>query len=338
MAGDPMLEALARVAPGTALREAIENILRAHTGGLIVVGGEPEIDSMMAGGVRLDVPFAHGLLYELAKMDGAIVLDGELRRIRSANVELIPPSHIPSSETGMRHRTAERVARATDALAIAVSQRRSLVSLYRGNQRYLLHDLGYILTKATQALSSLGRYDRLYRSAARRLGEAEAHGTVRVGLVVECLRRMAFAIQIRREILRYGVELGREGRLIDAQVKEFPALEEEWVALWLDYRRNPLLPVPEPPSDPQAWDSADWLARLEYPGEEVAVEPRGYRWLRRIPRLPANVVERLISRFGSLERLKQASPDDLDAIEGIGPQRASAIWQELHAGALPEKL
>jgi diadenylate cyclase len=341
VATDPMLEALARVAPGTPLREAIENILRAHTGGLIVVGGEPEIDAMMAGGVRLDVPFAHHLLYELAKMDGAIVLDRDARRIRSANVELLPPSHLPSSETGMRHRTAERVARATEALVIAISQRRNLVSLYRGSQRYVLHDLGYILTKATQALDSLGRFDRLYRSAARRLGEAEERGGVRVGMVVECLRRLALAIQVRREIVRYGVELGREGRLVEAQAKEFPPLErleEEWVALWLDYRRNPLLPVPEPPSDPQAWEGADWLARLEYPHGEVPVEPRGYRWLRKVPRLPAAVVERLVDRFGSLERLKRASREELDAIEGIGPQRASAIWQELHGQAVPEQL
>ncbi|CAB1129988.1 diadenylate cyclase; DNA integrity scanning protein; cell cycle checkpoint DNA scanning protein [Candidatus Hydrogenisulfobacillus filiaventi] len=329
---EEMLAALAKVAPGTGLREAIENILRAHTGALIVVGGEPDIDAIVNGGFRLDVPFQAGLVYELAKMDGAILLDADVRRIRAANVELLPAQTLLSNETGMRHRTAERVARSTDALVVAISQRRNLVSLYRGTERYLLHDLGYILTKANQALASLNRYDRLWHAAARRLTLAELQGPVPIREVVEVLHRLALVIRIREEIRGYVLELGDEGHLIDLQLEEFPPPGRAWEALWKDYAVDPEAPVPAPgPS--RAWDPAEWERRLGYGGPDELAVPRGWRALQQVPRLPPALIERVVRHFGTLPRLRAAAPDELDRIEGIGPQRARLIWRELHEGA-----
>src|ERR671931_1077710 len=133
-----LLEALARIAPGTELRQAIDDVIRSREGALIVVGDPEALSFLYSGGIRLDQPFTPQLLYELAKMDGAIVVDSKLTKLAYANVQLMPDPTIPSNETGTRHRTAERVAKQTGALVISISQQRETVSLFVGQSRYLL--------------------------------------------------------------------------------------------------------------------------------------------------------------------------------------------------------
>ena len=102
---------LAAVAPGTALRDGLERILRGRTGALIVLGHDKIVDEVCTGGFVLDVEFSATRLRELAKMDGAIVTDREISKILRAAVQLVPDSTIETSESGTRHRTAERVAK-----------------------------------------------------------------------------------------------------------------------------------------------------------------------------------------------------------------------------------
>ena len=71
-------------------------------------------------------------------MDGAIVLSEDSKRILLANTQLIPNYNIPTTETGTRHRTAERVARQTGAIVISISQRRNVITVYKGDQNMLL--------------------------------------------------------------------------------------------------------------------------------------------------------------------------------------------------------
>ncbi len=326
---DQILGVLAKISPGTALREAIDNIIKARTGALIVVGGEPDIDEDFEGGFTLDVPFHHALVYELAKMDGAIVLDRDITRIRRANVELLPKISAISTETGMRHRAAERIARTRDAIVIAVSQRRSVVSIYWGQVRYVLHDLSFILTKATGALTSLSRYDRLYRSAVRRLSENEVRGESLWSDVVEVLRRVLIAIQIRNEIHRYVVEMGRDGRLVDLQLEEYPDLHREWEWIFSDYRAQPSIAILDPVEIDGAaqWGSEQWARTLGYRRPPETLEARGFRLLHTVPRLPEAVIADVIETFGTLKRLREASLQDLDQLPDVGPQRARAICQ-----------
>ncbi len=326
---DPLLEVLSRIAPGTALREAIDNIIRAKTGALIIIGGEPDIDEDCEGGFRLDVPFHHQFVYELAKMDGAILLDQDMHRIRKANVELIPKKYATSAETGMRHRTAERIAKTRNATIIAVSERRSVVTIYKGQSRYVLHDLSYILTKATSALASLGRYDRLFRSVVRRLSEDETEGLVPLADVVEALRRGYIALSIRREINRYVVELGRDGHLIDLQLEEYPDIFRDWTWIWKDYQAEEAS-VPSPVIlEAAAWSQETWGNRLGYDRIDYRIEPRGYRLLHSL-RLPEPVIDELIGEYHTLVQMRQASLDELLQIPGVGPQRARGIWLALH--------
>src|SRR5918996_3090973 len=135
---DPrLLKALEMVAPGTPLREGIDNIVHARTGGLIVIGETEDLSFLFSGGIKLDIDYTPALLYQVAKMDGAITLNANATKIAMANVQLMPDPTILSLETGTRHRTAERVSKQTDALVIAISQRREVVSLYIEGGKYI---------------------------------------------------------------------------------------------------------------------------------------------------------------------------------------------------------
>ena len=166
-------ETLRLVSPGTLLYEGLENILRARTGALIVIGDSEEVMSLVNGGFRIDSDAYPAALYELAKMDGALILSRDAKRILVANAHLTPDPMIPTVETGSRHRTAERVARQTGELVISISQRRNVITLYRGTMRYVLQDVGVLLAKANQALSTLERYKSVLEQALTNLSALE---------------------------------------------------------------------------------------------------------------------------------------------------------------------
>lgn len=131
---------LKMIAPGTELREGLENILKAHMGALIVISDSPEVMKITDGGFKIDEEYTSSKMYELAKMDGALVLSKNAKRILLANTQLIPDSTITTSETGTRHRNGERVAKQTNELVISISQRRNLITLYKGNIKYVLQE------------------------------------------------------------------------------------------------------------------------------------------------------------------------------------------------------
>src|SRR3982751_5893675 len=152
---DPrLLDALARIAPGTELRQAIDDVIRSREGALIVIGDPDALLFLYSGGIRLAQPFTPQLLYELSKMDGAIVVDQRITKLAYANVQLMPDPTIPSNETGTRHRTAERVAKQTNALVISISQQRETVTVFVGQSRYQLEPIADVLAKTNQALAT----------------------------------------------------------------------------------------------------------------------------------------------------------------------------------------
>src|ERR687886_1477559 len=148
-----LVRALEMVAPGTAVREGIDAIGQGRLGALICIGDSEELSFLYSGGIKLDIDYTPALLYQVAKMDGAIVLSSNATKIAWANVQLMPDPTIMSLETGTRHRTAERVSKQTDALVIAISQRRDVVSLYVDGTKYILEEIPAVLAKANQALA-----------------------------------------------------------------------------------------------------------------------------------------------------------------------------------------
>ena len=224
------------MAPGGALREGIDNIVHARTGGLIVVGELDEISHLLSGGIRLDIDYTPAMLYQVAKMDGAIVLNAEATKIAWANVQLMPDPTILSSETGTRHRTAERVCKQTDALVIAVSQRREVVSLYVEGAKYILQDIPAVLAKANQGLATLEKYRQRLDEISARLTVLEFEGRTVLHDALAALQRAELVTRMAVEVERYIVELGTEGRLIEMQLEEsMVGVAADKTALLRDY-------------------------------------------------------------------------------------------------------
>jgi diadenylate cyclase len=335
------MRALEMVAPGTALREGIENILNAHTGGLIVIGDPEELSFLFSGGIKLDIDYTPAFLYQVAKMDGAIVLSANATKIAMANVQLMPDPTILSSETGTRHRTAERVSKQTDATVIAVSQRREVVSLYVDGTKYILEHIPVVLAKANQALATLDKYRTRLDQVATRLTALEFEGGATLHDVLTVLQRAELASRMAVEIERYIVELGSEGRMIEMQLEEtMIGTAAEKAALVHDYiahhSEEAFAEAMEQVSRLVHQDLLDFgrlaellgfdrkLNTLDYP-----VAPRGFRILGRIPRLPKLVVTQIVAHFGGLDELLAATDAELELVESVGEIRAKEIREGL---------
>jgi diadenylate cyclase len=335
-----MRHAIRLVAPGTDLRQGLDDIIRAREGALIVVGEPEELSFLYSGGMRLDLEFTAQHLYELAKMDGAIVLDPTLTRIAYANVQLMPDPTISSSETGTRHRTAERVAKQTGALVVSISQQRETVTLFVGRFRYQLERIADILAKTNQALATLGTYRERLDQVLTRLTALEFQNAVVLDDVLVVLQRAEMTSRMAAEIDHDCVELGAEGRLIRMQLDELVEdVPTEKAAVIVDYHvddspervRESMQALAQIPYDELL--DFELLAVLGYPGSvnplDLSVTPRGYRVLSHIPRLPDSVVRRLVTKLDGLEAIVRASHRELEAVEGVGPSRAREIREGL---------
>ncbi len=231
-----MREELRKVAPGTRLREGLDMILAARTGALVVIGDTSGVGALCNGGFLIDTPFTPQRLFELAKMDGAITLDDNAERILRANAHLVPDSTLPTVETGMRHRTAERVSRQTEALVISVSQRREVINLYLRGRRLTLEDTEVLLAKANQALQTLQNYRTRLGEVLDRLTHLEFDDLVTLGDVAEVVGRFEMVRRVSYEVVRYIGQLGTDGRLVRMQSDELTAgLDEQYLLLVRDY-------------------------------------------------------------------------------------------------------
>jgi len=332
---------LANIAPGTSLRDGLERVLRGRTGALIVLGNDKIVDSISTGGFNLDIPFTPTGLRELAKMDGAIILDKDASRIERAGVHLMPDPSIFSEETGTRHRTADRVARQTGFPVISVSQSMQIIAAYVGETRYVLEGSGKILSRANQALATLERYKLRLDEVSSTLSALEIEDLVTVRDVAVVAQRLEMVTRIASEIEGYVLELGTDGRLMSLQLDELVTgvdIERELVIR--DYlpdgrkARKPedVLADLESLSSAALVDVAAVVQALGLGASEHldgAVAPRGYRLLAKLPRLPGAVVERLVEHFGSLQKLLSAGIDDLQAVDGVGELRARSVREGL---------
>lgn len=334
---DRLLKALRILSPGTVLREGLENVLRAKTGGLVVIGDSPAVMEIIDGGMAINCDLTPATLYELAKMDGAIILSHDCKKILYANTQLVPDPSIPSTETGIRHRTAERVARQTGAIVVAISQRRGIITLYQGIIRYVLRDLGVILTKANQALQTLEKYRKVLDQDLANLSALEFDDLVTVFEVAKVLQQAELVNRIVSEIRGYIVELGGEGRLVSMQLGELADdVGEEALLIIRDYLFEAADRDPEDIRQAMEVWAPDELMDMGAIGRilgyaaaggnmDLSVLARGYRILNKIPRLPSQVVENLVQTFGDFQKILKASIEELDEVEGIGEVRARAI-------------
>ena len=338
-----MTELLKLIAPGTPIRNGLENILRAKTGALLLITDDNDvIKEVVDGGFYINEEYTSSRLYELAKMDGAIVLSGDLKRILFANAQLIPSRQIETMETGTRHITAERTAKQTGELVISISQRRNIITLFKGNFRYILEDTNAVLNKANQGIQTLERYKKVFDNKLSILNEYEFNDIVTLKNVIDVIQRAEMVRRISDEIKRQIYELGEDGRLVNMQLDELMGgLEKEENLIIKDYmsnskkRRTPENVMKELANvDYEEITKENTIAKLlgyetfdNY--DEVGVYTRGYRILNKIPRMPNNIVENLILAFKSFQHILAADIDSLDDVDGIGEVRARTIKQSL---------
>ncbi|MCO8128186.1 DNA integrity scanning diadenylate cyclase DisA [Acidimicrobiia bacterium EGI L10123] len=331
-----MLEALAFVAPGAPLREGLDRILQAEMGALIVVGDGPDVLNICSGGFLLDAAFSPQRLSELAKMDGAIILAPDATRIARANVHLVPNPNVPTSETGTRHRTAERVARSIDVTVVSVSEDQQVIAVYVGDEKHPLQPIPILLNRANQALQTLERYRNRLDDVSANLSALEVEDLVTVRDVVTVLQRTEMVRRIADELASDIVELGTDGRLVRLQLDELMGgVDDERRQVVRDYfHEESSWHLDEAMTALADLGTEDLLdlrtvsSMLHLPGTldlDASVQPRGYRLLSRIPRLPDSIIEAIVERFGSLQKIMRATIDDLDDVGGVGETRARSI-------------
>ena len=328
--------ALKLVAPGTPLREGIDRILQAKMGALIVIADFPEVIALCSGGFPLDVRFSPQRLSELAKMDGAIILASDASRIVRANVHLVPDSSIPTSETGTRHRTAERVARQIAVPVVTVSEEMSVVSIYVDGSRRTLAAISRVLARSDQALQILGRYKARLDHVTSSLSALEVEDLVTVRDVAEVLQRAEMVRRIADEVEGYIVELGTDGRLVQLQLEELTGgvLEElrlvckDYFVVSSEIVLNRVLRNIGALDDEELLDLRTVASVLNLPPDvefDTTLAAKGHRLLAKIPRLSEDLGDRVVEHFGKLAKLLRANTSDLIDIDGIGDVRARMI-------------
>ena len=312
-ANDALHAALATVAPGKPLRDGIERIVRAKMGGLLILSDSPEVLAICTGGFLLDADFSPQRLSELAKMDGAIILGSNASRIARANVHLVPDPTVPTSETGTRHRTAERVARSLQVPVVSISEEMSVINVYAGGLKHQLQDIGRLLDRANQALQTLERYKARLDDALASLTALEVEDVVTVRDVAAVVQRGEMVRRIAAEIETMIIELGVDARLLRLQLDEvFGELENELELVLADY---PTI--------------ADSFAGTPHDGDTSA-SPKGLRLLAHVQHLSPELALAVTNHFGELAKLQRATAAEIAAVPGIDEPLALAIKETLH--------
>jgi diadenylate cyclase len=298
--------------------------------------------NICSGGFLLDAAYSPQRLSELAKMDGAIILSGDASRIARANVHLVPNHTVPTSETGTRHRTAERVARSIAVPVISVSEDMQVINVYVGDEKHPLEEIPRLLNRANQALSTLERYKSRLDTVQSSLSALEVEDLVTLRDVVTVLQRTEMVRRIAEELNLTIIELGDDGRLVRLQLEELMGgVADDRRLVIRDYFHEDaewhLPEALEALADLATDDLLDLksvaaslhLASAGIVDLDTHLQARGYRLLSRIPRLPESVVERIVDRFTNLQKIMRATIDDLDDVEGVGETRARAIKEGL---------
>jgi diadenylate cyclase len=345
--GIGMTEALALVAPGTGLRDGLDRVVKAKRGALVVVGDGPDVLGVCSGGFLMDAEFTPQRLAELCKMDSAIILTPDAGRIARANVHLVPDPSVPTNETDTRHRTAERGARSLDVPVISVSEDMGVITVYVGDAKHTLEEIPRLLVRGNQALQTLERYKVRLDDAATSLTALEIEDLVTLRDVAAMLQRSETVRRVAEQIQTNIVELGAEAHLIRLQMDELlEDVDDDRELVLLDYlpddrdeRLDSALATLAALSTDELLDLRAVAATLLPGGHadldlevldlDQSLQPRGYRLLDKVPRVSEEVVDALVTRFGTLQKLTRATTQDLASVEGVDPALAHAVKEGL---------
>ncbi|MDD5658593.1 MAG: DNA integrity scanning diadenylate cyclase DisA [Actinomycetota bacterium] len=336
-----LLKCLKRVAPGTDLRLGIEYMLQAKTGGLLVLGDSEAVLKITNGGFYIGCNFTAAKLYELGKMDGAIILSSDTKRILYANTHLFPNPEIPTSETGTRHITAERAAKQTKELIISISQKRDVVTLYIDDIKYILEEPRIILSKANQAIQTLEKFKNGLNHLFLNLTVRELEGITTLYDVASIFQRAIIVRKTVKEVNKYITELGSDGRLLLMQTEELmDNVEDDYIKIVKDYVKGDAKTDISKLKEKILNIESDEIIELETISKilgyevqenliEFNVQPRGYRIISEVMRLPQVLITNIIGSFGNLKNIMNAGVDELAAVPGFGKTRAKSFVDRL---------
>ncbi len=338
---DIIYEMIKKVAPGTQIREGLENILKAGTGGLIVLSDDEKVLKLTDGGFKINEEYSPSKIYELAKMDNAIVISSDTKNIVLANTQLLPDPSITTKETGSRHRTAERIAKQTGELIVSISQRRGVITLYKEDIRYVLQNSDVVQSKANQVLQTLEKYQMVFKAYLQILDEYEFDDIVMLENVLVAIQKAEMVLRMVPELEIAIAELGIEGRLLELQLKETlgnTEVDEEliikdYIIKQGKFKYSDILKQIRTLQYEDLLELKNIAKILGYESfenlSEVAVQTKGYRALNKIPKMPIIIMENLVKKFKTLNGILDASINELDEVDGIGEIRAQNINQSL---------
>ena len=329
-------EALHMLSPGSLIRDAIAYILQSRRGALLCFGPTKRLNDLSEGGVEINMPTTSQQLYELCKMDGAILLSPDGTVMRSANKFLKPKSTLNSLETGTRHRTAERMARQANCVVVAVSERRSSVTVYVGGRKHILDSIPTLLNRASQVLQTLEKFINALIQDMQDLSTREFQDMVTIFDVCRAIQRYERVMRIAREIKPYIIELGEEGRLVEMQLSELMVPVADAKLIIRDYYRPKVkYTLTQIQTKLGEMDSED-LGTLGNISQllgfsanlrtvDTYLSSRGYRVLTQTNRLTPQIIENLVERFGSLQQIMRSPKEDLVEVDGVGEVLAERI-------------
>ena len=336
---DELLSILRMVSPGKGLRTAIDNISKASTGALIVVGDIEELKRVISGGFEIECKFTPQKLVELCKMDGAVIIDDNTNRIVHVNALLIPDPTIKTEETGTRHQAAERTAKQTKQLTIAISEKKKTVSLYYGNMKYVLRNTEELLNRAAEESRMLEKHKEAFKELMLKLNFLEFANMVNLEDMALAVQRAEIISKITGIIQKYIIQLGEEGELMKMQLKELiKGVEDEELLVLKDYSKRELFTTKVELNDLPIDKLVNLKNILETMGyfNEEAIKTKGYRVLSKTS-LTKNEIEELIERFNYFHRILETSPDELisgkidkarvlDLQKELTKVRESTVW------------
>ena len=325
---------LSQLLPGEPLRIGVDLIADKKSGALIVIGSSAKLDKISSGGVDLiDCEYSPEMLSELAKMDGAIIVDQFVTKILKANVHLNPSDTLSTTQTGTRHRTAERTAEETNLTVITVSEESSLVKVFTNSETTELEEPSVILGRVNESLQSVDRMRRRFDDAVAELGELEIENSLTNQQVLEVIQRGELLTRLAKQVRSEALRLGGEAGLVLIQIDSL----ESGVTNTLNLVLKDHLPAKKYRNIAKAIDeisrqSYEELNDIDYLGSVLGKlplddlsTPKGYRVLARLPNLPENLHDSIIQKFKTLPKLLSASPEKLYEIEGIGRGRAQQL-------------
>lgn len=326
---------LKMIAPGAPLRQALNKIQEASLGALIVLSDLESIEKYLDGGFVLNTNFASQKVYELAKMDGAVVLSEDLKMIYGANVQLQTGKNIDTLESGTRHRTADRIAKLTNKIVITISERRKNITIFKGNFKYELDSINDLLIKSSQAIMSLERYVSKVEKNMLELNESELSNEVYLEDLLMYIKDFYLMSIMDVEVTHYILQLGEEGRLVELQYHEIMNNQKNNLFNFIkDYSINQIKSIDK------LYEEFILIEKDEITEERLAkllgydlkqnmlddiITSKGYRILSMINKLNKKDVENLISHFGNLINIFNASYEELASIKGMGSLKIDRI-------------